>query len=415
MRRRDFAALAFTPVAARGSGKDLHSFGVTGDGKTDDSSAIQKAVDAGIGELRFARGIYRLTRPVRIDLDRVGPVSIHGGGVARVVMNGAGPAFRLVGTHSGTAAPSTVKPQVWERQRAPMIEALEVVGAHAEAIGIQLEGCMQPTLTRLLVRRALHGILLTGVNRNAILSDCHIYENRGAGVLLENLNLHQINIHGSHISYNGGGGVVIRRSEIRNIHIGTSDIEANMDPKGPPAANVLFDAREGSIMEAAITGCTLQHSHVPGAANIRVIGRSATDPNYAGNMIISGNVLSDVAVNIHLRHARGVSIANNTFWKGYEHHVLVESSSNIVIGQNIMDRNPIYKAENSRNDVVLEDTSDSSIHGLHFSGVRKGEPPLVLRRCRRVRVSGVTILGAEESGVVVEGGSSIEIDGKRER
>jgi hypothetical protein len=139
-----------------------------------------------------------------------------------------------------------------------------------------------------------------------MVADCHLYENRGAGLLLESVNLHQINVTGCHISYNGGGGIVIRRSEVRNIQIGTCDIEANQDPEGPPAANVLFDAREGSIREGAITGCTIQHAHTaPGSANVRFLGRGPADFNKVGNLVIANNALSDVAVNIHLQHARG--------------------------------------------------------------------------------------------------------------
>jgi hypothetical protein len=390
--------------------KDLKGFGVVGDGKTDDTAAIQKAVDAGLGEIRFGQGTYRITRPVIVHLDRVGRISISGGGLATIVMAGAGPAFRIVGTHAGTAAPQTVTPAVWARQHAPMIDGIEVVGEHREAVGLQIEGTIQPTITRVVVRNALHGIVLTGRNRNVIISNCHIYGNRGVGVLLDNLNLHQINVLGSHISYNGGGGIVIRRSEVRNIQIGTSDIEANMDPKGPPAANILFDAREGSILEGAITGCTIQHNHEgPDSANIRFIGRSAADPNKLGNLIISNNAMSDVSVNVHLRHVRGVSMANNTFWKGYRHHMLIEGSSNILIGQNILDRNPDYKAEDSVNNVVLLDTSDSSIRGLHFNRALKGEAPLVLRRCQRVQVSDVMVLDSEGRGVLVDGGEDVQV------
>lgn len=384
---------------------DLTSFGVVGDGKTDNTSAIQKAVDAGTGELRFPRGVYRITRPVVVDLDRSGPLAITGSGAATIVMAGAGPAFRIVGTHTGTAAPRTVKPAIWAKQRAPVIDAIEIVGEHKDAIGVQVEGAIQATLTRVLVRNALHGIVLTGRNRNVVIGDCHLYANRGVGLLLDNLNLHQINVTGSHISYNGGGGIVVRRSEIRNIQIGTSDIEANMDPKGPPASNVLFDAREGSVLEGAITGCTIQHTHdAPDSANIRFLGRSAADPNKVGNLVIANNALSDVAVNIHLRYARGVSIANNTFWKGYKHHMLIEGSSDVVIGQNILDRNPDYKADDSSNEVLLQDTSDSSIRGLHIRSA-----VVRLKRCRNVQVSDVTVLDSAGEGVLVEDGQNVEV------
>lgn len=381
------------------------------DRKTDHTPALQKAIDTE-GGLRLRRGVSRITKPLILNLDRVGPAIISGDGVGTLLMDGPGPAIRVIGTHTGTADPNTVKPNVWMRQRAPIVDAVEIVGGHAEANGIQLEGTMQPTITRVVIRRALHGIVLAGRNRNVIISNCHLYENRGAGLLLDRVNLHQINIVGCHISYNRGGGIVVRRSEVRNIQIGTCDIEANQDLKGPPAANVLFDAREGSIREGAITGCTIQHGHeAPGSANVRFLGRGAADPNKVGQFVISGNALSDVAVNIHLRYARGVVVTANTFWKGYEHHLLVEGSSNILVGQNNMDRNPDYKADAARDDVVFMDCSDSAITGLHINRGRDTRPAIFLRRCRRMHLANVRILDAGRRGLVIEDDSEGQIEG----
>ena len=92
----------------------LSDYGVVGDGKTDVTAAIQKLVDAPVGVLRFPTGQYRLTKPVVIDLNKVGPTSISGDGTATILMEGAGPAFHFIGTHNGTASPKTVQPVVWE-------------------------------------------------------------------------------------------------------------------------------------------------------------------------------------------------------------------------------------------------------------------------------------------------------------
>ncbi|MCP5114643.1 MAG: hypothetical protein GY953_27760, partial [bacterium] len=52
----------------------------------DDTAAIQSMVDSGEGEVRLTAGRYRLTKPVVINLDRVGPLSLSGAGVATVIM-----------------------------------------------------------------------------------------------------------------------------------------------------------------------------------------------------------------------------------------------------------------------------------------------------------------------------------------
>lgn len=45
---------------------------LVGDGVADETDAIQKAIDAGKGGIDFPPGVYRITRPLVIDLDKVG-------------------------------------------------------------------------------------------------------------------------------------------------------------------------------------------------------------------------------------------------------------------------------------------------------------------------------------------------------
>ncbi len=130
-----------------------------GDGKADDTAAVQAMVDAG-GAVRFGRGTYRMTKSVVIDLDKAGFISLSGDGVARFVMGGAGPAFLFKGTHGGTADPESLKPEIFARQRTPMVDGIEITGAHAEADGIEATGTMQLTIIRVSVHEARHGVRL---------------------------------------------------------------------------------------------------------------------------------------------------------------------------------------------------------------------------------------------------------------
>jgi hypothetical protein len=375
-------------------------FGARGDGATDDTAALQRLVDSQAGEIRLTRGTYRITKTIVIDLDRVGPTSIVADGTARVVMAGAGPAFHFVGTHGGTASPKTVKPEVWERQRTPMIDGIEIVGAHPQAVGIEATGTMQAIFSRVTVREALHGIHLTKRNRNVIVSECQLYHNRGIGLFMDGLNLHQVNVSNSHISYNDQGGIVVRDSEIRNLHIGTCDIEANMSPDTEPTANILIDTTNGSVREGAIVGCTIQHSHdAPNSANIRFIGRSREVANKVGHFAISDNALSDVAVNIDLQYARGVTITGNTLWKAFAQNLRVVGSSNIVVGPNLFDRNPDYRPHDSPNGLLFRDCHDCTLTGLHVNNTLAAPAGILLDQCHWFNVTGCTILDCDNAGL----------------
>lgn len=375
--------------------------GLVGDGVRDETAALQRWIDAGQGGLTLPPGTYRLTRPLVVDLSRNGPVSVTGDGTARLIMDGPGPVLRFQGTHRGTAAPATVQPAVWERERAPMVSGLEIVGRHPEARGIEADGTMQLTLSRLVIRKVLHAIHLRGRNRNVIISECHLYENDGVGLLLEDLNLHQVNVTNCHISYNRQGGIVVRGSEIRNLQIGSCDIEGNMPDAdaAPGTANILIDARTGSVREAAIVGCTIQHAHTaPDSANIRLLGNPEI-PLKVGHFTIADNVLSDVAVNVELRAARGVTLTGNTMWKGFAHNVLAENCSHLVVANNLFDRNPDYRPADSANRLEFRNCSDSTLSGLHVAHTLAPRPGLRLKGCRWMNVVGGTFLDCGAAAV----------------
>src|SRR6266545_1205660 len=187
---------------------NVRDFGASGDG-ADDTEAIQKAVNAAAinGMVQFPKGNYRITKTITVDLTKTGTVALKGDGTARIVMAGEGPALKFVGTHAGTADPKTVKPAVWG-ERMPTVEGIEFVGDHANADAIEASGTMQLVVSRVLIRKCRHGVHLTGRNRNVIISDCQIYDNRGIGIFLDAVNLHQINVTGCHVSYCDLGGIV---------------------------------------------------------------------------------------------------------------------------------------------------------------------------------------------------------------
>jgi len=397
-----------------GSGTVL-DFGAKGDGRTDDTAAIQNAIHARSGSIRLPRGSYRITKTLTVDLNHAGFTSFVADGTAQLIMDGRGPAISFIGTHASSAEPTTFKPEVWERQRMPVVEGLAIVGNHVEADGIAAEGTMQLTLRGVHIRKCRHGVHLAKRNRNVLIDGCHIYENSGSGVYYDHVDLHQSNISASHISYCGQGGVVVRGGNVRNIHISGCDIEGNMAKDGPPAANVLLDCADGSVAEVAITGCTIQHTkEATGSANIRILGRGFMDRRgqrqafNCGNVTIGNNVLSDVGTNIHLDGVRGVTITGNTFWQGYNHNILVEDSSHVLLGANMLERNPLYSYTTAGKDnVVIRNSRDCTIQGLHLHNVIDSEAGLTIEKCQRVHIVGCTILDCDNVGLLVKGSNDI--------
>jgi len=243
---------------------NVQHFGAVGDGQADDTEALQHAIDVGDGQVELPRGEYRLTRPLRVDLAKCSRTGISGsGGTARLLMDGAGPAIEVIGTHAKTADPNGFRPEEWQHERMPQLHAFEINGLHPEADGIRIQGAVQPTLTNLLIRQVRTAVHITDRARNVLISHCHIYHNTGVGIHLDRVNLHQTIIASSHISYCRLGGIRIDNSEIRNLQITGNDIEYNNNRAFPdyadqpePTAEIYVDTQDGSVREGTICSNT---------------------------------------------------------------------------------------------------------------------------------------------------------------
>ena len=373
------------------------------DGKRDATSSLQSLADSGAKLIEIPPGTYLITRPIEIDLDKTGYCSLRGSSATKIVMKGTGPAFRFNGTHLKSADPSGFEQRVWDRQRMPQVLDLAIEGAHPEADGIEAVGTMQLTVSRVHLRKLRHGVRLVKNNRNVIVESCHIYQNSGVGLFLDNVNLHQINVTGCHISYCDQGGIVSRAGNVRNLHITGCDLESNMSADEKPTANVFIDCRGSSYgtAEVAITGCTIQHNdNEANSANIRIHGGSKPTEKLPkiqeGHITITGNILSDVQHNIWLDSCRGVTITGNTCWMGFQHNLLLENCSHLVVGPNNFDRNPRYAyghSTDAQNRLVFRSCKDCTVSGLHVALVTG--PGLSMTDCDRMNVSGLTILDCD--------------------
>ncbi len=390
----------------------VRDFGARGDGRTDDTAALSHAVQRCDGQLVFPRGDYVISEPLYIPLDAHGRISIDGsGGVARMIMTRPGPALHLVGTHRRTAHPEHFAENIWQSERMPTVSNLEIVGGHPDADGICLEGVLQPTLRGLLIRRCRHGIRVTSRARNVDVADCHIYHNTGVGVFLDRVNLHQVNIHGNHISYCKQGGLKIVGSEIRNIQICSNDIEYNYDLGAETSADVFFDCRDGTVREGTLVGNTIQAVQSPGGANVRLLG-AKDHPNAVGLFAITGNLIGSQATAIDLHACRGVVISGNSIYSGYQHALWAEDAEHLVIDSNSIDHNPEYKG-NSTDRVVLRRCRNVNISGLLMQHTRaasaRATESVELRDCQNVNITGCQILNARERGISLSGCSVLRI------
>ena len=397
---------------------NVKKFGAIGDGKADDTQAIGHAVTDGDGVVEFPRGDYRITNTIVVELNKHGRTSLSGsGGVAKLLMEGSGPAIFLKATHGKTADPNSFRPEEWQRERMPTVSGLEIEGRHPQADGIRIEGVMQPTLSGVLIRRVRTAVHVTRRSRNLLIDHCHFYHNTGVGVFLDHVDLHQTIISDSHISYNRLGGIRIEGSAIYNLQITGNDIEYNNNgghkipgADGIPTAEIYIDADEGSVKEGTISSNTIQATYSPGGANIRIIGGGPAGSHRAGMWAISGNLIGSQTDNIHLSSVAGAAIAGNYIYNGRRRNLLIEGCKNIVVGSNCFGPRENEPCTGIR----IVDSRDCVLSGVL---VQDGQPPrtvaaeadseqrhgqIELIRCRRMNISGTQVLDSLPVGIYLE-------------
>ena len=378
---------------------NVKNFGAAGDGKADETAALQHAINDGDGILSFPKGTYRITKTLEIPLAQTGLLGISGSlGTANLVMAGPGPAIRLIGNHKGTGHPESQKPEVWNNERMPQIRQISIEGDHPEADGIELTHTMQAIIDGVMIRHTRHGIHLIERNRNVLIANCHIYHNRGSGIFMEKVNLHQINIATSHISYNRLGGIRIEGSEVRNLQITGNDIEYNNGLRSfpklgvKPTAEILIDttAEGASVNEVTIASNTIQATSSKGGCNIRILEKADTS-RPPGLITISGNVIGSQENNVHLTNCYGVAISGNSIYSCSNRNLLVEGSSMINVGNNHFRRHtPSYGTG-----VRFTNSKDCTLTGCSFleespEQQKSGASLLELDGCKRLAITGCT-------------------------
>ncbi len=397
-----FAAL---PLLLSQESAGVKDFGAVGDGRADDTAAVEAAVKAGTGAVYFPKGNYRLTRTVVVDLNVCGRTSLFGTGTATVIMAGPGPAFHLIGTHEGTGDPDSVRDQIWQRQRLPLITGFEILGAHPESIGLRLEKTMQATLTNLLIRRCKIGVELVKRNRNLIIDHCHIYHNREVGIDFNNVNLHQTIIANSHISYNPVAGIRLLGGEMRNFQMVGNDIEYNYDPNGQDSADILIDMTPSgsSFREGTIVGNTIQARPSPGGANIRFLG--GKNLSAGGLLTITGNLIGSQTHNIHLVNYRGVTVSGNSIYSAAEHSLWLENCANVVAGNNTIDWNPDHKGKHLVDGLLIENCKGVTLSGMiienSFQGSAEAGGAIDVRASEDVAIVNCQVLDFRFRGITL--------------
>ena len=382
-------------------------FGAIGDGTVDDHGALQHAIDDGDGVLELAKGTYRITRPLVLDTTKHGYLGVRGDqGTARIVMAGPGPALKVIGDHRGTATPDSFQAHTWNKERMPIISAVEILGEHPEADGIQLFRTMQTTIQNVLIRRCRYGIHLVERNRNFLLNASHIYDCHDTGVFFDNCSLHQVIISANHISYCKRAGIRQRNGDVHNIQITGNDIEYNSGFEGEGAelsGEIVLIAPEGIISEYTIASNTLQATLDARGANVMILGKTDAVASGIRLVNITGNVLGSRDKNIVIDHGSRISISGNSIYGGQALNVELRACRYVAFGSNTCFSRPASYASQTTDGVLLTGCVGCNVTGSIFSDCWYGDADfggtITTRDSKDIAVSSCQILNPQVRGI----------------
>lgn len=399
---------------------DVYDYGAAGDGETDDTEALQHALQAGDGVLRLHKGVFRITKPLVVDLQQTGYAAVLGeGGTTRIEMAGPGPAIKLVGTHNGSALPRTVLPPVWDRERFPIVSGLEILGDHPEAVGIELYHTMQPTISQVLIRHCRYAIHLPDRNRNVLIANCQLYNNREYGIFFDRCNLHQINIEGCHISYCDRAGIMMLGGDVHNLQITGNDIEYNnrpgVDTPEEGGAEIFFDAREGLVSEVTIASNTIQATIEPGGANVRIWGGEDEDKFGACLIALTGNVLGSQMRGMDLRGVFRMTVAGNTLYGNKEFNVHAEKCKGLSFTGNTVGWRP--EKNDPWDGFRFVDCELIHISGTTAQGMCAGSPEegaaISFQNCRDVQLTHNQLFDSRNAAIELADCDRVQIEGNQ--
>lgn len=397
---------------------DVTHFGAKGDGKTDDTDALQHAIEEAGGLVDFPPGSFVIRKTLVVDLSAKGPVSIRGAaGTTSIIMKGGGPAIRLVGSHKGTADPKSWSEKTRLQERFPNVTGIEIRGEHPDAVGIELIETAKPTIQNVFIRECRVGLHLRERNRDVLIADSHIYENSDYGVFLDHVNLHQMNICGCHISYNKAAAIAMIGGDLHNIQITGNDLEYShsADLKRPDSADVLIDARNGIASEITLASNTIQGKASVSGTNVKIMGRlDATGFPSARLIAITGNILGSQSTSILLQTAQRVSISGNTIYDGHSVGLKARDCDGLTVANNVHGWS--HQASAPRPDhYEFENCVGVSITGEVFQNAGGGDEQtggvVVLKNCRDFAMGQLVIRNPLNRGILIANSSRIALTG----
>ena len=332
-------------------------WGAVGDGITDDTQAIQAAVDSIDGGVLFFRpgAIFKVSDTISIDTSKV--KGIIGNNATIITDSDIDILHIFGGLETGSANPGVDDTKAEEGSMAFFIRGLKITSSPTLSVGtgLKLTGTFGVIIESCHIYKVNVGVCITERNRNIIISGNHIWNCRSYGIHYDHANCHQSIINNNHISY-AKTLLFFDNGDVHNIQIVGNDIEGgySQDSNFDNAIKVLAYEPNTQISQIQITGNSIEEHLVGNSLIYMYCNRRYSEQleegeaqPYIGIWEIVGNELSgSKECNIELHSATPGVISNNTMIVPHDGYsikafTLVEAltiTGNVISGFNRGDR-----------------------------------------------------------------------------
>ena len=304
-------------------------WGAVGDGITDDTQAIQAAVDSIDGGVLFFRpgAIFKVSDTISIDTSKV--KGIIGNNATIITDSDIDILHIFGGLETGTAIPGNDDTEAEEGSMAFFIRGLKITSSPTLSVGtgLKLTGTFGVNIESCHIYKVNIGVCITERNRNIIISGNHIWNCRSYGIHYDHANCHQSIINNNHISY-AKTLLFFDNGDVHNIQIVGNDIEGgySQDSNFDNVITVLAYEPDSQISQIQITGNSIEEHGVGNSLIYMYRNRFESEQleegeaqPYIGIYEIVGNELSGSnKCNIELHSASTGVISNNTLRVPYD-------------------------------------------------------------------------------------------------
>lgn len=282
----------FSPAAqsisqAIESSSDGYISAGVGDGVADDSDDIQAVINLTAGVISFNPAkTYFISKSLNVNASIVKAIL---GNRTTFIIDGDYPVFKVEGgMTSGSANPAT-NGVTARREGGFRVDSVRAYSrGTVTGVGVALSNMFKPRITNCDFMYLRNGIQFSGLNRDVIISNNHIYACHDYGVYFDDsADIHQLNILGNIITY-CTRNIYLDNADIYNLQIVGNDIELGSYPSDVAAADkaVIWVNAKTSLVEDVSVVCNTLEDH---ATSNRLLKFDGLNTSSILSVVIAGN------------------------------------------------------------------------------------------------------------------------------